>query len=96
MRMAMPALGRRGPLGIEDYLVLSAVLLLPWAFGGVEIWAFRGAALLLVAGAGASLWKRGWQGWGLDRRAGWLHRGSGRHFSVLVHGCLPFSLVRGI
>ena len=37
------------PLAVEDYLLLSAVVVLPWAFGGVEIWAYRVAALLLVA-----------------------------------------------
>jgi len=60
-------------LGLEDLFLLSAVLLLPWAFGGVEIWAFRGAALLLVLGAATALARSGWAGLGLtDRRSFWL------------------------
>jgi O-antigen ligase len=59
-------------LGLEDYLLLAAVLLLPWAFGGVEIWAYRSAALLLVSAAAVCLFKRGAEGLGLDRRARWL------------------------
>jgi len=59
-------------LELEDFLLLAAVLLLPWAFGGVEIWAYRSAAMLLVSAAAVSLWKRGWAGWGLGRGSGWL------------------------
>ena len=59
-------------LDFEDYLLLAAALLLPWAFGGVDIWAYRGAALLLAGAASVSLWKEGWAGLGLDRRVGWL------------------------
>ena len=60
-------------LGLEDFLLLAAILLLPWAFGGVEIWAYRIAAFLLVSGAGVARWKRGPAGWGLgDRQALWL------------------------
>src|SRR6185295_12014729 len=61
-------------LALEDHLLLSAILLLPWAFGGVEIWAFRFAAFLLVSGASVALWKRGPRAWGLERgsRNGWL------------------------
>lgn len=55
-------------LGLEDLLLLAAILLLPWAFGGVEIWAYRIAAFLLVSGAGVALWKRGPAGWGLGVR----------------------------
>jgi len=67
----------RGPslpeaLEAEDYLTLAAVLLLPWAFGGVELWAFRSAALLLAGAAALVLAKRGWAGLGLDRGARWL------------------------
>jgi O-antigen ligase len=57
---------------LEDYLLLAPVLLLPWAFGGVEIWAFRSAASLLVAAACVSLWKRGWPGWGWRPGNAWL------------------------
>jgi O-antigen ligase len=63
---------RRISLELEDYLLLAAVLLLPWAFGGVEIWAFRSAALLLVSAASVCLIKRGVAGLGLDRNARWL------------------------
>jgi len=48
------------------------VLLLPWAFGGVELWAFRTAAALIAVGAAIALWRGGWPGLGLDRRARWL------------------------
>jgi O-antigen ligase len=57
---------------IEDYLLLGAVLVLPWAFGGVEIWAYRMASLFLVGAAAVSLIRHGWDGLGLDRRARWL------------------------
>jgi O-antigen ligase len=58
---------------LEDVFLLSAVLLLPWAFGGVEIWAFRSAALLLVLGAATALARNGWAGLGLEnRRSLWL------------------------
>ncbi len=56
----------------EDRLLLPAIVLLPWAFGGVEIWAFRSAALLLVLGAAVALVRHGPAGWGLDRGARWL------------------------
>lgn len=59
-------------LAVEDYLLLAAVVLMPWAFGGVEIWAYRTGALLLVSAAALSLAKSGWDGLGLDRRARWL------------------------
>jgi O-antigen ligase len=63
---------RRVRLQLEDYLLLASVLLLPWAFGGVEIWAFRSAALLLIGAASVCLIKRGAGGLGLDRNARWL------------------------
>jgi len=60
-------------LELEDFLLLPAILLLPWAFGGVEIWAFRSAALLVVLGAAVALVKRGWSGLGLEGRGSlWL------------------------
>ncbi len=59
-------------LEAEDYLILAAVLFLPWAFGGVQIWAYRPAALLLAAAAAVAFAKRGWSGLGLDRGARWL------------------------
>jgi O-antigen ligase len=57
-------------LAAEDYLLLAAVLLLPWAFGGVEIWAHRSAALLLVGAGSIALVKQGGLGaWGVDRQS---------------------------
>ena len=59
----------RRDLDLEDYLVLAAVVLLPWAFGGVEIWAYRSAALLLVGSAAVLVWKHGWGALGLGLRS---------------------------
>ena len=39
------------PLEAEDFLVLAAVLLLPWAFGGVEVWAYRTCRLCKMFGS---------------------------------------------
>ena len=64
--------GTTSLLEIEDYLLLAPLVLLPWAFGGVEIWAYRSAALLLVAAASVSLWKRGGRALGLVGPWGWL------------------------
>jgi len=64
--------GRDGPLATEDFLLLAAVLLLPWAFGGVELWAYRGAALLLAAAAASALVRQGLAGLGLGRGRLWL------------------------
>lgn len=65
-----------GPgMELEDYFLLAAVALLPWAFGGVELWAFRSAALLLVTGAGLALMREGWAGLGFGAGgdgAAWL------------------------
>ncbi len=58
-------------LAAEDFLLLSAILLLPWAFGGVEIWAYRSAAFLLVLGAGLAVAKEGASGLGLRGRTAW-------------------------
>lgn len=49
-----------GPLSFAlltpaDRLLLAAVVLLPWAFGGIEIWAYRLAAFLIVAAVTAKL-----------------------------------------
>ena len=38
-------------LDLPDRLLLAAVVLLPWAFGGVEIWAYRLAGFLIVVAA---------------------------------------------
>jgi O-antigen ligase len=59
-------------LEAEDLVVLAAVLLLPWAFGGVEVWAYRTAALLLTTGAAICLVKHGWAGLGLGSTSRWL------------------------
>ena len=59
-------------LGLEDYLLLAAVLLLPWAFGGIDLSAYRMASLLLIGAACAAVWKRGWRGWGLGWGESWL------------------------
>jgi len=67
-----PTLEIRRWLQFEDYLLLLAIVLLPWAFGGVEIWASRTAALLLVSGSSVALFRRGWAGWGLGRESRWL------------------------
>jgi O-antigen ligase len=66
-----PALERFESLELEDYLLLAAVLLLPWAFGGVEIWAYRSAALLVALAVGTALLKRGFPALG-EARARWL------------------------
>jgi len=60
------------PLQAEDRLLLAAVWFLPWAFGGVEIWASRTAALLLISAGAVTLAKHGWQGMGFERRTRWL------------------------
>ncbi len=58
-------LGEESPfrsLRAEDYFLLAAVCLLPWAFGGVEIWAFRSASFLIAAAVFLALARRGWGG----------------------------------
>ena len=69
--MTPPGLKRPG-LDLEDVLLLSAIVLLPWAFGGVDLWAYRTASFLLVAAATISLAREGWAGLGLDRSRRWL------------------------
>jgi len=59
-------------LVLEDYLLLGAATGLPWVFGGVETWAHRTAALVLVAAAAAALRRAGWDGLGLGRCSRWL------------------------
>lgn len=68
----MRAAGWPAELRLEDALLLAAVVLLPWAFGGVEIWAYRSAAALLVAACAAAWWRDGRDGLGLERSALWL------------------------
>jgi len=59
-------------LRLEDVLLLAAVVGLPWAFGGVEQWAYRAAAFLIVLAAAVALWREGPAGLGLTRRSLWL------------------------
>jgi O-antigen ligase len=70
----MRATTERTGLAPEDVPLLAAIVLLPWAFGGVEMWAYRTAALLLAIAASLALWRCGWGGWGFDgsRRSIWL------------------------
>ncbi|HKQ62220.1 MAG TPA: hypothetical protein VJS92_13095, partial [Candidatus Polarisedimenticolaceae bacterium] len=60
------------PLELEDYLLLAPVVLLPWVFGGVELPAYRTAALLLVAAAALCWVRGGGAGLKLDRGSAWL------------------------
>ncbi len=59
-------------LEAQDYLLLAATLALPWAFGGVEIWAYRGSSMLIAWAAAIGLARHGWAGLGLDRTSRWL------------------------
>lgn len=59
--------GARSGLGLEDYLLLFAVAVLPWAFGGVEMWAYRSASLLIAAAFAWTLVTKGSEGLGLAR-----------------------------
>ena len=59
------------PLDLPDRLLLAAVVLLPWAFGGIEIWAYRCAALLIVVAATLRLAPSFDRNWHL-RRVRWL------------------------
>lgn len=49
---------RDSSLGLADGLLLLAVVALPWAFGGVEIWAYRSAACLVASAWGIALLAR--------------------------------------
>lgn len=60
---------KRATLQVEDFLALGAILLLPWAFGGVEIWAYRGAAFMLVLAASIALWRQGYRALGVRLRS---------------------------
>ncbi len=69
----------RGPRGwfsvasldLPDRLLLVAVVLLPWAFGGIEIWAYRLAGLLIVVAATLRVGLSTGPGWQL-RQIRWL------------------------
>ncbi len=62
----------KGRIELQDYLLLAAVLALPWAFGGVDAWASRTASFLLVAAACVTLAREGFRGLGWQRRSLWL------------------------
>jgi hypothetical protein len=59
-------------MGVEDVLILVAVVALPWFWGGVEMDAYRTAAAVVAVAAGWSLARSGAMGLGLGRRALWL------------------------
>ncbi len=61
-----------GGLGAQDVLVLTAVVALPWFFGGVGLDAYRTAAAFIGLAAGWALMRRGASGLGLDRGMSWL------------------------
>ncbi len=56
----------------EDWPLLTAVCLLPWAFGGVEIWAYRLAAFLIAVAVFIAMARSGWSGIVPARDRRWL------------------------
>ncbi len=60
-----------GALGLEDVLLLAAVVALPWFWGGVDLDAYRTAAAVVALAAGWALVRHGFSGLGLGRRALW-------------------------
>lgn len=58
----------RRSLELPDVLLLAAVGLLPWALGGVEVWAYRLAAFLIVAGCTVLILRNGPKALGLRWR----------------------------
>jgi O-antigen ligase len=66
-------LGRlREAFELEDYVLLVAVTGLPWAFGGVPIWSFRTAALLIVCAGAIAVFREGAPALMQRRRSAWL------------------------
>lgn len=59
-------------LAAEDVLVLAAVVVLPWFYGGVGLGAYRTAAAVIAAASGWALARRGASGLGLGRQTLWL------------------------
>ncbi len=59
-------------LEAEDYPLLAAICLLPWAFGGVEIWAYRAAAFLIALSVLFAVTRSGWDGILPTRDRRWL------------------------
>ncbi|MBD3868469.1 MAG: O-antigen ligase family protein [Acidobacteria bacterium] len=64
--------GPASSLEAEDWPLLAAVCALPWAFGGVEIWAYRSAAFLIVVAAFIAVSRSGWEGILPARDRRWL------------------------
>ena len=56
----------------EDWPLLAAICALPWAFGGVEIWAYRLAAFLIAVAVFVAVGRSGWKGILPDRDRRWL------------------------
>lgn len=72
MRTERPPL-RGGGVGAHHALLLAVTCVLPWAFGGVAMWAYRPAAFGLVLAAAIAVARQGpASGLGLDRRSMWL------------------------
>ncbi len=62
-----------GSVALPDILILATAAVLPWTWGGFEMWSVRAAASLLVAAGAVALYREGWSGWGLgERRLRWL------------------------
>ena len=59
-------------LEAEDYPLLAAICFLPWAFGGVEIWAYRSAAFLIALSVLFTVARSGWDGILPARDRRWL------------------------
>lgn len=64
--------GPASSLEAEDWPLLAAVCALPWAFGGVEIWAYRSAAFLIAVAAFIAVSRSGWAGILPARDRRWL------------------------
>lgn len=54
-------------LELEDLLLLGAILLLPWGFGGVPVYAYRSAAFLIVLALFLTVARRGPRALHLDK-----------------------------
>lgn len=72
-RRGVVILSRPARVCIEDGLLLGTLVLLPWAFGGVELWAYRSAGFLIVMAAAFAVWRGGFRaGLGLGPSSTWL------------------------
>lgn len=63
---------REGRIAVEDVLLLAAVVALPWAIGGVELWSYRLASAWVAAAAAVALARRGFSALGDPRDLRWL------------------------